>query len=129
MAHRRSVLEFIARLQQDERLVLQRWLFRFWVMTFNHRRFQISKVATSLLTTPQDIVTPFLSWRLWVSELRLERAKAECDTKDKEASAMANRITEVEIENEDYQRQLEAGRWGSPAALPSHGLCGPSSVS
>ncbi|CAE8623615.1 unnamed protein product, partial [Polarella glacialis] len=50
---------------------------------------------------------PFISWRLFVSEQRLAKAKERCSEVDQQASVMANRITQVEIENEEQQGKLD----------------------
>ena len=107
LARRKSVLDFIVRLQGQERLILQQWLFNFWVFTYRERKARMEKMSTSVLAVPDDLVTPFLSWRLYVSQQRLVRARAKCAEVDKEASQLANKITEVEVENQEQQRLLE----------------------
>ena len=67
----------------------------------------MEKMSTSVLAVPDDLVTPLLSWRLYVSQQRLVRARAKCAEVDKEASQLANKITEVEVENQEQQRLLE----------------------
>lgn len=42
LARRKSVLDFIIRLQGQERLVLQQWLFNFWVFTYRERKAGVS---------------------------------------------------------------------------------------
>ncbi|CAE7628729.1 FIM3 [Symbiodinium necroappetens] len=107
LARRKSVLDFIVRLQGQERLILQQWLFNFWVFTYRERKARMEKMSTSVLAVPDDLVTPFLSWRLYLSQQRLVRARAKCAEVDKEASQLANKITEVEVENHEQQRLLE----------------------
>ena len=107
LARRKSVLDFIVRLQGQERLILQQWLFNFWVFTYRERRARMEKMSSSVLAVPDDLVTPFLSWRLYVSQQRLVRARSKCTEVDKEASQLANKITEVEVENQEQQRLLE----------------------
>ncbi|CAE8640050.1 unnamed protein product, partial [Polarella glacialis] len=90
-----------------ERVVLQQWLFQFWVITYRERQARIEKMAHAILAPTQDIISPFISWRLFVSEQRLAKAKERCSEVDQQASVMANRITQVEIENEEQQGKLD----------------------
>ena len=39
LGRRKSVLDFIVRLQGQERFILQQWLFNFWVFSYRHCRF------------------------------------------------------------------------------------------
>ena len=64
-------------------------------------------MSQSVLATGDDMVTPFLSWRLYVAQQRLVRAKEKCSEVDRQASVLANKITEVEMENQEQQRILE----------------------
>ncbi len=64
-------------------------------------------MSQSVLATGDDMVTPFLSWRLYVAQQRLVRAKEKCSEVDRQASILANKITEVEMENQEQQRILE----------------------
>eukprot|EP00438_Fugacium_kawagutii_P012358 Skav200004 [mRNA] locus=scaffold4475:43214:44250:+ [translate_table: standard] len=107
LARRKSVLDFIVRLQGQERLILQQWLFNFWVFSYRERKSRMEKMSQSVLATPDDMVTPFLSWRLYVAQQRLVRAKEKCSEVDRQASVLANKITEVEMENQEQQRILE----------------------
>eukprot|EP00971_Amphidinium_carterae_P148235 2938327-Amphidinium_carterae.1 len=106
MERRQKILDFLVRLQREERLVLQQWLFRFWQMTYQYRRSRIARIMASLTKQPEDILSPFVHWRLFVSQVRYERAVQECQKVDIDAANMANQITEVEIENETQQRNL-----------------------
>ena len=67
----------------------------------------MEKMSQSVLATGDDMVTPFLSWRLYVAQQRLVRAKEKCSEVDRQASILANKITEVEMENQEQQRILE----------------------
>jgi len=107
LEQRRSVLEFIGRLQGDERLALQGWLFHYWVLTCTHRKSRMKQLAGAVLNIPSDVVTPFLTWRIFVARCRLDKAKQRCEVTDTQASRVANRITEVEIENAEQQRKLQ----------------------
>eukprot|EP00928_Gymnodinium_smaydae_P039702 TRINITY_DN27059_c0_g1_i1.p1 TRINITY_DN27059_c0_g1~~TRINITY_DN27059_c0_g1_i1.p1 ORF type:complete len:1218 (-),score=337.57 TRINITY_DN27059_c0_g1_i1:5-3658(-) len=106
-ARREKVLNFIIRLQGEERYVLRSWLFKFWAFSFKKRRQRMEAMANLVLSTPQDVVTPFVSWRLFVSERHVERARVECHKDDMEASDVANQIAEIEIENERQLERLE----------------------
>eukprot|EP00434_Breviolum_minutum_P044798 symbB.v1.2.040056.t1/scaffold6960.1/size14222/1 len=107
LARRKSVLDFIVRLQGQERFILQQWLFNFWVFSYRERKSRMEKMSQSVLATGDDMVTPFLSWRLYVAQQRLVRAKEKCSEVDRQASVLANKITEVEMENQEQQRILE----------------------
>ncbi|CAJ1339367.1 unnamed protein product [Effrenium voratum] len=107
LQRRQSVLDFIVRLQGQERVILQQWLFNFWVFTYRERKARLEKMANSVLSIPEDLVTPFLSWRLYVAHQRLIKAKEKCAEVDKQASILANKITEVELENQEQQNLLE----------------------
>lgn len=108
LGRRKSVLDFIVRLQGQERFILQQWLFNFWVFSYRERKARMEKMSQSVLATgSEDMVTPFLSWRLYVAQQRLVRAKEKCSEVDRQASVLANKITEVEMENQEQQRILE----------------------
>lgn len=106
LLRRRNVVELLARMQYEERHILQQWLFKYWAATYKEQKSRIEKMAQVMLTIPHDIVTPFVSWRLYVSQRRLDKARAECDAVDIEASSVANRITEVEMENDEQRKRL-----------------------
>lgn len=55
----------------------------------------MEKMSQSVLATQDDLVTPFLSWRLYVSQQRLVKAKEKCLEVDRLASVLANKITEA----------------------------------
>merc|ERR1719428_166113 len=54
-----------------------------------------------------DMVTPFMSWRLFVVDVRLEKARKECDVADTQARVEADNITKAENENQERQAQLQ----------------------
>ena len=108
LAKRKSVLDFIGRLQSQERVILQQWLFNFWVFSYRERKSRMEKMSQSVFATSiDDVITPFLSWRLYVAQQRLVRAREKCSEADQKASILANKITEVEEENQEQQRILE----------------------
>eukprot|EP00929_Paragymnodinium_shiwhaense_P074173 TRINITY_DN37937_c0_g1_i1.p1 TRINITY_DN37937_c0_g1~~TRINITY_DN37937_c0_g1_i1.p1 ORF type:complete len:1143 (-),score=322.28 TRINITY_DN37937_c0_g1_i1:53-3481(-) len=107
LARRRQVVQFVMHLQAEERRLLQGWLFRYWVTTFQMRKVRMARSAGVVLISTADVTGPFVSWRLYVSMMRLERAKADCAKVDKAASDVANQITEVEMEKEAQQQRLQ----------------------
>lgn len=45
----------------------------------------MEKMSQSVLATGEDCVTPFLSWRLYVAQQRLLRAREKCSEVDRQA--------------------------------------------
>ena len=107
LARRQSVLDFIVRLQVQERRILQQWLFKFWVFSFRAHRFRMEKISQSVSAISDDIVAPFLSWRLYASQQRLQKAREKCSEVDHKASILTGQISEVEAENQEHRRILE----------------------
>jgi len=108
LKRRKHVLEFVVRTQEEERIVLQKWLFTFWAITFGIRKNRMERMANVMLSSScEDILTPFMTWHLYVCKNRLQAARTESEDVDREAREIANRITAVEIENEQQQKKLE----------------------
>lgn len=108
LQRRKGVVEYITRLQKEENFLLQRWLLKLWYLTYKERKSRMEKLAGVMLSSNEDLVTPFITWRLFVSIKQVERTKTKCEEVDKEASGLANQITEVELYNESQQKKLLA---------------------
>lgn len=106
LRRRKSVLAFIIRLQKEERLELQKWLFVYWRLVSSNKRERIDKLTKILQAAPSSPCAFFLLWKLFITQNRLALAKNSCGVINVEANNITSRITAIELANEDSQKEL-----------------------